>query len=643
MKRRTLHVFCLLITSLMLASCRLFPTSPTATPSATPQPTAVTLRSPYITVAPEQLRQGDTLTVIGADWPAGISVTLELRPQGNTISSSLSLGSIAADAQGRFKFVSIAPQPATPGQWSITTHGGEPITIASVTLSVLSPEVSAPGETSTALPPSPTTTNVAASATPVPPTPTSTATPRPTKTSLPPTVTSTPTPQPPTPVVITDWRGDYWNNMTLSGLPALTRNDPTVDFNWGVGSPDGSIFANHFSARWTRQLYFDGGTYHFTLRIDDGARMWVDGVLVIDAWTTGGSRDVTSDLTLASGYHDLRIDFFEDGGVAAVRFTATRFTPPTATPTATSTSLPTQAPAPTATKTKTPTPIPTPTPVPLPTVATSIPTRTPTATATKTPTKTATPSKTPVKTNTPTSTPTKTPVITNTPTSTPTKTPVSTNTPTSTPTNTPVPTNTPTKTATPENTPTPVPMERPTETSTPTETPTEIPTDVPPTPVPLPTEPPTDTPMPTATPTDTPTSTPTETPTSTPTDTPTPTVTPTLTPTATLTSETTLKSAGVVLTATLRGTQLTVSGSNWVARQRVTISISSTPSARSVVRLGTVTVDRRGAFTLTLRLTKDYGAEPYVIATSPTYTTRVPINIIPALKRSWASDGGIAH
>ena len=598
MKRRIVHVLCLLITSLTLAACQLFPGSPTPTPSATPLPTAVTLRSPYITVAPEQLRQGDTLTVIGADWPAGISVTLELRPQGNAISASLSLGSIAADAQGRFKFVSIAPQPATPGQWSVTAHGGEPMNIASVTLSVLDSEVSAPGETSTALPPSPTTTNVAASATPIPSTATSTATPRPTKTSLPPTVTSTPTTPPPTPVVITDWRGDYWNNMTLSGLPALTRNDPTVDFNWGVGSPDGSIFADHFSARWTRQLYFDGGTYHFTLRIDDGARMWVDGVLVIDAWATGGLRDVTSDLTLASGYHDLRIDFFEDGGVAAVRFKATRFTPPTATPTATSTSLPTQAPPPTATKTATPTntPVPTPTPVPLPTIATSIPTRTPTAT----------------------------------------------NTPTSTPTKTPVATNTPTKTATPENTPTPVPMERPTETSTPTATPTEIPTDVTPTPVPLPTEPPTDTPMPTATQTDTPTSTPTDTPTSTPTDTPTPTATPTLTVTATLTPEMSLKS-GIGLTATLRGTQLVVTGTNWTARQRVTISISSTASTRSVVRLGTVTVDRRGNFTLTVRLTKDYGAEPYVIATSSTHTMRLPINITPVLKRSWASYGGIAY
>jgi hypothetical protein len=622
MKRRILHVYCLLFTSLILAGCQLFQGAPTATPTATALPTAAAVRSPYITVAPEELHQGDTITVIGADWPAGISVTLDLRSQSDTTAASLSLGAITADAQGRFKFVSIAPQPAKPGQWAITAHGGEPLTIATVALKVLAADDAAAGATSTALPAGPTATTQAASATPVPPSSTSTATARPTNTSKPPTVTSTPTPIPPTPVVITDWRGDYWNNVTLSGLPALTRNDPTVDFNWGVGSPAGNISADRFSARWTRQLYFDGGTYHFTLRMDDGARMWVDGVLVIDAWSAGSLRNATSDLTLASGYHDMRIEFFEDGGVAAIRFTVTRFTPSTATPTATQTALPTQAPPPTATKTRTPTPtstnVPTPTPVPLPSAVTSTPV------STNTPTKTPTATNTPVSTNTPT----KTPTATNTPvsTNTPTKTPTASNTPTktATPTKTPTATNTPTKTATPENTPTPVPLERPTETSTPTQTPTEIPTGVPPTPVPLPTEPPTDTPVPTNTPTDTPT--PTETPTETP----------------TLTPEMNLRS-GFGLTATLRGTQLVVTGTNWTARQRVTISISNAPSTRNAVRLGTVTVDRKGNFVFSVRLTKDYGSEPYVSAASSTHTAREPIYIIQADKRASASYGEIAH
>jgi hypothetical protein len=29
------------------------------------------------------------------------------------------------------------------------------------------------------------------------------------------------------------WQGEYFNNRTLSGTPALTRQDAVIDFNWG--------------------------------------------------------------------------------------------------------------------------------------------------------------------------------------------------------------------------------------------------------------------------------------------------------------------------------------------------------------------------------------------------------------------------
>ncbi len=36
---------------------------------------------------------------------------------------------------------------------------------------------------------------------------------------------------------ITEWRGEYFNNRDLLGAPVLVRNDPSLDFNWGLGSP----------------------------------------------------------------------------------------------------------------------------------------------------------------------------------------------------------------------------------------------------------------------------------------------------------------------------------------------------------------------------------------------------------------------
>jgi len=70
--------------------------------------------------------------------------------------------------------------------------------------------------------------------------------------------------------VYPDWKGEYFNNPSLQGAPVLVRNDPNVDFNWGTGSPGPGVPADNFSVRWTRTLYFQGGTYHIYAHVDDG-------------------------------------------------------------------------------------------------------------------------------------------------------------------------------------------------------------------------------------------------------------------------------------------------------------------------------------------------------------------------------------
>ncbi|MGQ9715804.1 MAG: PA14 domain-containing protein [Anaerolineae bacterium] len=125
-------------------------------------------------------------------------------------------------------------------------------------------------------------------------------------------------PSPPGP--ITAWRGEYYNNTTLSGLPALVRDDADVDFNWGLGSPAPGIRADNFSVRWTRDLRFQSGRYRFTVEADDGVRVWVDSALVIDEWTNGYKR-LTRDIPLGEGTHSLRVEYYEAGGYARIRLT----------------------------------------------------------------------------------------------------------------------------------------------------------------------------------------------------------------------------------------------------------------------------------------------------------------------------------
>ena len=67
---------------------------------------------------------------------------------------------------------------------------------------------------------------------------------------------------------------------------ALTRTDPTVDFDWADGAPDPQVQADNFSVRWSGQLMAPvTGSYTFTTTSDDGVRLYVNGQLVIDNWT----------------------------------------------------------------------------------------------------------------------------------------------------------------------------------------------------------------------------------------------------------------------------------------------------------------------------------------------------------------------
>ncbi len=118
---------------------------------------------------------------------------------------------------------------------------------------------------------------------------------------------------------ITQWKGEYWNNQNLSGAVNKCRNDANINFDWQGGSPDGSISNDHFSARWTRRLPFDSGRYRFKTISDDGIRVWVDGHNVIDAWVNQAPTPHSGEITLSSGDHDVKVEYFENGGGAVAK------------------------------------------------------------------------------------------------------------------------------------------------------------------------------------------------------------------------------------------------------------------------------------------------------------------------------------
>ncbi len=115
-------------------------------------------------------------------------------------------------------------------------------------------------------------------------------------------------------------RGEYFNDRDLS-VPALTRTDPAIDFNWGTGSPDPSIGADTFSARWTGFFVPPiSGTYTFHVRSNNGVRLWVDGAPVIDRWVSNTVINASGTAELAAGVPaPFTAEYFEDTASAELR------------------------------------------------------------------------------------------------------------------------------------------------------------------------------------------------------------------------------------------------------------------------------------------------------------------------------------
>jgi glucose/arabinose dehydrogenase/N-acetylneuraminic acid mutarotase len=115
------------------------------------------------------------------------------------------------------------------------------------------------------------------------------------------------------------WQGQYFANPNLAGAPVLTRADTAIDFDWGPSSPATTVPTDSFSVRWSRTVNLAAGLYRFSTYTDDGARLYVDGVLRIDKWVVQPPTEWQAEVTLAAGEHTIVMEYFEAGGDALAR------------------------------------------------------------------------------------------------------------------------------------------------------------------------------------------------------------------------------------------------------------------------------------------------------------------------------------
>lgn len=124
------------------------------------------------------------------------------------------------------------------------------------------------------------------------------------------------------------WTAQYYNNLTLSGSPVLTRSEQDINYYDGSGGvpPAPGVLADGFSVRWTRTQNFAAGTYSFRSNSDDGERLYVDGVLILDDWVSSGAIPYNINRSLTAGTHTIVYEYFESGGPGLADLEYTNYT-----------------------------------------------------------------------------------------------------------------------------------------------------------------------------------------------------------------------------------------------------------------------------------------------------------------------------
>ncbi|MDQ2086385.1 PA14 domain-containing protein [Herbivorax sp. ANBcel31] len=116
-------------------------------------------------------------------------------------------------------------------------------------------------------------------------------------------------------------KGEYYNNMDLTDLEVKVV-DSVIDFNWGLTPPHKTMINDgEFSVRWTGQIepvHSEEHTFYVTR--DNGARLWIDGELVIDEWNDMWNVTNKGEIHLEAGKkYDIKLEYYKNMGNGIMR------------------------------------------------------------------------------------------------------------------------------------------------------------------------------------------------------------------------------------------------------------------------------------------------------------------------------------
>ncbi|MBW7879289.1 MAG: SH3 domain-containing protein [Anaerolineae bacterium] len=143
------------------------------------------------------------------------------------------------------------------------------------------------------------------------------------------------------PVPTGTWLAEYFPNTSLAQPAAVILNESSPTHNWGFSAPLPNMPAEYWTARWRTSQVFAGGTYRFRAKADDGVRVFVDNVAIIDRFVESPGAEHIVDYAIGAGTHVITVEYLELYNNAFIEFSITQLTstgspqPPAGSPTAT--------------------------------------------------------------------------------------------------------------------------------------------------------------------------------------------------------------------------------------------------------------------------------------------------------------------
>jgi outer membrane protein OmpA-like peptidoglycan-associated protein len=124
-------------------------------------------------------------------------------------------------------------------------------------------------------------------------------------------------------------RVDFYDGINFE-QKVFSRRDQQLDYEWAHPVYAQGLKGLDFSARWMGKLRVpNDGLYRLVLKVDDGARLWLDGKLLIDKWYKLSGQSITlkvkpaiytTEVELKAGkYYELKIDYFNYLGPGVIK------------------------------------------------------------------------------------------------------------------------------------------------------------------------------------------------------------------------------------------------------------------------------------------------------------------------------------